>query len=739
MFRTWLATLLKEADVDESVPSWESLLPGNAVTDEKTPSWESLLPGSRPAPVATKAPAAPRAPQAPAAPRAPQDLTPYEGMSASDVAASAKEHALENLKEEAASLGHAVMHPIETGKNLLGVGKGFYSKVAGSLGGERDPHAEALADAVMEHYGQYGSIAGIKKAIATKPVSTLMDLSLPLTLGAGAAPAGSRAASVLGKLATVTDPVQASIATAKLAGKPVGAVVRQLQGATTGVPASLMKVASVAGSTTDPAAREAFLTHLRGNANAVDLASTAETALKDLRNQKSQEFFQTRQGIAANQTPLPFAPIDQAIADARKNLTIGGQRYGFDPAHVVLDAVEQNVNRLRAQPAALHTMENFDTLKRSIWDRVDQTGNDAAEKALKGVYNGVKQAIIEGHPLGKQYADLMEKYQYGLKELNDIKKSTGLLGNAGASSQVAKMLRNYKIGNNRIFDQLTSVPSGKNLPYMLAGAALNPWFPGGIRGIAQALGPLGGFLHPVGLPIGAANVIAASPHAMGLVNYATGAAGRYASSTPARVATAGLERLGEEPTQEAAPSDVDRVLRAIKAKESGGSYTARNPDPRSTASGAYQFIDSTWQDVTHRHGIGTEYRHAWQAPPHVQDAVARKHAEDILAQTGGDLSKIPTAWYTGNPEGRMSPEALARNRGQTAEEYNRSLLRFSADGGRIERARGGRTGIDHGQRADALIRAAERARKQEEQVTKPLLNLPDETITRALSVANRSI
>lgn len=87
----------------------------------------------------------------------------------------------------------------------------------------------------------------------------------------------------------------------------------------------------------------------------------------------------------------------------------------------------------------------------------------------------------------------------------------------------------------------------------------------------------------------------------------------------------------------------------------------------------------------------------------------------------------------------MSPEALARNRGQTAEEYNRSLLRFSADGGRIERARGGRIGIDHGQRADALIRAAERARKQEEQVTKPLLNLPDEAITRALSVANRSI
>jgi hypothetical protein len=235
-----------------------------------------------------------------------------------------------------------------------------------------------------------------------------------------------------------------------------------------------------------------------------------------------------------------------------------------------------------------------------------------------------------------------------------------------------------------------------------------------------------------------------SPSERGLPAAAAAALARGAVSPRARLlaaeTTAGREKVGE-PQPSAA---VDRILGTIKARESRGSYTARNPDPRFTASGAYQFTDATWNDVTRRHGIGIEYRHAADAPPQVQDAVARKHVEDILARTGGDVSKVPLVWYTGNAEGRMSPEHLALNQGQTPAAYQQAWLRDytgrpSADGGRIERASGGRIGMDHGQRAEALIRAAEAARKQEGQATKPLLNLPDETITRALSIANRSI
>lgn len=58
------------------------------------------------------------------------------------------------------------------------------------------------------------------------------------------------------------------------------------------------------------------------------------------------------------------------------------------------------------------------------------------------------------------------------------------------------------------------------------------------------------------------------------------------------------------------------VLEKIKQCESGGNYTAENPT--SSASGAYQFIDSTWQSLSAAAG----YSHASDAPASVQDAAA---------------------------------------------------------------------------------------------------------------------
>lgn len=62
----------------------------------------------------------------------------------------------------------------------------------------------------------------------------------------------------------------------------------------------------------------------------------------------------------------------------------------------------------------------------------------------------------------------------------------------------------------------------------------------------------------------------------------------------------------------------------------------------------------------------------------------------------------------------------------------------AASGGRIGRARGGRV-MDHEAEADRLIGAAEKAKKNHAAATKPLLNVPDEAVTHALSIANESI
>jgi hypothetical protein len=60
-----------------------------------------------------------------------------------------------------------------------------------------------------------------------------------------------------------------------------------------------------------------------------------------------------------------------------------------------------------------------------------------------------------------------------------------------------------------------------------------------------------------------------------------------------------------------------------------------------------------------------------------------------------------------------------------------------AYGGRTGRATGGRVGVDV--EADALVRAADRAKKDFNRTTEPLLNTPDNHIAKALEVANKAI
>ncbi len=89
------------------------------------------------------------------------------------------------------------------------------------------------------------------------------------------------------------------------------------------------------------------------------------------------------------------------------------------------------------------------------------------------------------------------------------------------------------------------------------------------------------------------------------------------------------------------------VLATIRTLESGGNYTARAAG--SSASGAYQFIDTTWA------GYGG-YAEAWLAPPEVQDAKAAKNVSAVLAGTHGDVTAVPVVWYIGHLPPPGSPE-----------------------------------------------------------------------------------
>ena len=55
-----------------------------------------------------------------------------------------------------------------------------------------------------------------------------------------------------------------------------------------------------------------------------------------------------------------------------------------------------------------------------------------------------------------------------------------------------------------------------------------------------------------------------------------------------------------------ASGSTQQIMDTIKTVESGGDYTKPNMAGTSSASGAYQFTDGTWQDRTQKYGIGTE-------------------------------------------------------------------------------------------------------------------------------------
>ena len=85
-----------------------------------------------------------------------------------------------------------------------------------------------------------------------------------------------------------------------------------------------------------------------------------------------------------------------------------------------------------------------------------------------------------------------------------------------------------------------------------------------------------------------------------------------------------------------APQELRDILLAIRIVESGQRYDI-GPN-KGGASGAYQYIDSTW-------GNYKGYPKAYLAPPNVQDERALAHVVGILDTWAGDVSMVPVIWY----------------------------------------------------------------------------------------------
>lgn len=115
--------------------------------------------------------------------------------------------------------------------------------------------------------------------------------------------------------------------------------------------------------------------------------------------------------------------------------------------------------------------------------------------------------------------------------------------------------------------------------------------------------------------------------------------GGKASSSPNGRSTPTTTSTGQTTGADTDPAAIDAFLNATKQHESGGDYTIRNQSGLSNASGAYQFIGTTWG------GYGG-YSSAAEAPPAVQDAKAREMATELFNQFHS-WRLVAIAWYGG--------------------------------------------------------------------------------------------
>lgn len=185
------------------------------------------------------------------------------------------EQAGENLVPSAgkalAGVASSVMHPVDTVTTLGKIAKGLRSKIDGYAGADQDPEQKAkdeqLVDALGHSYkDKYGSLDGFKKYLASDPAGVLMDAST--VLGGG----GSLAAKLPG-VAGKAGEVAADVGKVVNPLNPAGVVtdaVKQFTGGfkaldaagnvTPKVDAVIKKVTdgAMSGADLDPAAREAF-------------------------------------------------------------------------------------------------------------------------------------------------------------------------------------------------------------------------------------------------------------------------------------------------------------------------------------------------------------------------------------------------------------------------------------------------------------------------------------------------
>jgi hypothetical protein len=221
-----------------------------------------------------------------------------------------------------------------------------------------------------------------------------------------------------------------------------------------------------------------------------------------------------------------------------------------------------------------------------------------------------------------------------------------------------------------------------------------------------------------------------------------------------------LEQL-EQILNEEKSRNVEQLLKATKGVESGGRYDATGPETgHGRAAGVYQVMPENIPSWT-KEALGREMTEdEFRNDPAAQEAVARFKMEQYYDKYG-NVQDVSSVWHSGVPLAQAIKEKR-RDANMTTQDYVNKVTAGIGDqpppvenpefpvgdsrrypaavtmGDRQGRATGGRI-TNHRSEAESLIRLADKTKKALNNSTESLLAVPDEAVTKALSIANEAI
>ena len=510
-----------------------------------------------------------------AAPKKPEkSAEEYANMPISDVLSEAASNLGPSAMTAYKGLAHAVMNPSETLEAAKQIGSGLYSKAQGAVGVKQDAaekkNTESLVDALGQHYKEaYGTSGGFKKALATDPFSIGMDISSVVpVLGGAARTAGltaeatgmlGKAASVAGQAASMMDPVQLALAAGKGAAGAAGKVadwgLTGTQSALSGVPMEYLQVIHNAASSGTPeqiAVYKRF--HARQGAH-TEIAQTANNAIDELEQRAVDSYLSNKNNLATATNQLPMDDILEKLKDLNDFTGFGTDKGRFNPhQNAVADVNNQIIKTLNSSDPTSRTMLDLDNLKQSLNNVAGGTSGAIQGKIgeiAKAVRDTIANPKVGGDPI---YAKMMDDYGAWKDKLKDYQSALVGTNKTAATIQVGRMMKAIKTGpKSDLLKELSSTEAGKNLPYMLAGAATAPWLAQGVRGsLEYPAGVIAAAMQPASWVPLAHAAAASSPKLSGKIQYGIGAAKRALTpvtntlgAATSRPVTYGATRLGE--------------------------------------------------------------------------------------------------------------------------------------------------------------------------------------------------